>query len=237
MDTLDGLHLFPPGIVLDCRLQETLHRSMTRPSLAGLTRGSHPCCLLHNTCHAMCWYTKLYHVVLVQNSHILSLKACLVSDCRAHISLVHLSTWSDLRIVQGLDERGEDKKAIVSGSNIAAGHRYDLADMENMAWAIFPNVFLQVPVQSAGHKKTCLLLGKMCLTSHFFLPQSLLKPGEGPRPNLLQVLETLDKTSPLLRPPSSRYLADMPSVCFSTLSVNQRHFCPEVNVSESVVRS
>jgi hypothetical protein len=76
---------------------------------------------------------------------------------------------------------------IISGLNIAAGHIYDLADMENIVLAIFPNVFLQVPVQSAGHKNTCLLLGKMCLTSHICSTAILAKARGGAHIQLASV--------------------------------------------------
>jgi hypothetical protein len=55
---------------------------------------------------------------------------------------------------------------MVSGSNIACSHKYDPADMENIESATFPRVFLQVPVQRAGHINTWLLFGKMCLALH-----------------------------------------------------------------------
>ena len=179
MDTSNGHHLFLLGNVSDRRLRERIRRLMIHPGLVDLALESRPACLAHSICHAKCFCTTLYHVVLLQNSRILLRKDLLFSYCILHIWAVQVSTCSDLRTDQGLDVRRGERNAIVSASNIAVGHKYDPADIENMESATFPRVFLQVPVQSAGHMKTWLLFGKMCFASHICSIAIFARAGGG----------------------------------------------------------
>jgi hypothetical protein len=54
-----------------------------------------------------------------------------------------------------------------------------MIQLENMESVTFPSIFLQVPVQRAGHINTWLLFGKMCLAAPICSIAVFARAGRG----------------------------------------------------------